>query len=162
MFAGNYTQAHIWWGSSSGGYNIYEALWFGTNDVGHTFTISSPVDDEDFFAAVRSLTDGTNNQIDILEGTGPFLGGWTFWESDLFQNVPRTGPDLTGFQITSFDLTINAFEVSYHSGVGMTEINGMATLSIEGTQIPEPKISALTSVTLVAYGLFGLVRRKCS
>jgi hypothetical protein len=145
--AGNHTQEMVWFQGS--GYNLFDSIRFGTNDVGRTFTISSPADDGgDFPTAVASLTNGRDDQIMIMNGPAN-MAGWTYTESTLFANVPRRGPDLTGYRIDAVRLTINQLSVRYPwPSFPWTEFAGNATLSIEGAIIPEPSVAALACVGL--------------
>ena len=157
------TQERLWFWNASAGYKLFDNVSFSGADIGRTFSIASPADDADFLAAVRSLTDGNDDQIMILEGTS-FLGGWTFGESTLFTNVPRAGPDLSGYRIDAITLTIDQlwigrdYTVNPNASSPWTDTYGSATLSIEAVVIPEPSSACVGGIGLVVLGLLGRTR----
>jgi len=149
------TQESIWFWNGFTGYNLFDTLAFSAADVGRTFTISSPADDADFPAAVRSLTDGMDGQIMILTGTS-ILSGAVYSESTLFSIVPREGPDLIGYRIDAIHLTIDQLwigTVNPDPSSPWTDTYGSATLSIEGAIIPEPSTAAIGGLGLVLLGV---------
>lgn len=148
------TQERIWFWNGFGGYNLFDTLAFSAADVGRTFTISSPADDGDFPAAIRSLTDGMDGQIMILAGTS-ILSGGVFSESTLFSIVPREGPDLIGYRIDAIHLTIDQLWIGWDYSVNppWTDTYGSATLSIEAAIIPEPSTIAIGGVGLLFLGV---------
>ncbi|OQB92848.1 MAG: hypothetical protein BWX84_00783 [Verrucomicrobia bacterium ADurb.Bin118] len=155
--SGTATAIRIWCDGRSQGYRLFDTLTFSPNDVGRTFTIASPDDDPDFPNAVKSLTDGVDDAITIFRGTSSPYGG-VFAESALFSAVPREGPDLLGYRIDAFHLTIDELWIGRtdfsNPALPWTDTYGQATLRIEGVLIPEPGAGALVGMGLALGGTF--------
>lgn len=139
---------------------IFDQISFGTNDIGHTFTISSIADDPDFAFVANALTNGVDEQIVFSLSSSPGSGGPIYSESELFAGV-GTGPDLIGYQIQSFGLHNDSLSFqtpgSNPGGDGnWTDWSGQATLGIYGIQVPEPSSAA---VILLGGGILFYLRK---
>jgi len=138
---------------------LFAGIYFGTSDVGRTFTIASQADDPNFNYVVNALTDGIDQNFEVSMEYG---GGYNALESQLFAGI-GTGPDLIGYQIQSFTLTIDSLTLlspgSNPNGNGIwTDFGGQVTFGIYGYAVPEPSPSWLL---LLGSGIFIYASRFC-
>jgi hypothetical protein len=165
-----YSQANFWLdyyqntNSAPGHFDpLFDQISFGTNDVGHTFTIASTADDPDFSAVANELANGIDQSMAFFIGNSSNKVGdiSSDTESQLFAGV-GTGPDLIGYQIQSFGLHVDSLSIQSpgsdpgHTG-NWTDFSGQVTLSIYGIQVPEPSSAA---VLLLGGGFFFYLRKR--
>src|ERR1022692_3037245 len=76
-----FNQANFWldYGNSNpptGDFEpLFKQIYFGTNDVGRTFTIASTADDPHFTAVVNELTNGIDQTMAFFLGAGNSTNG---------------------------------------------------------------------------------------
>jgi hypothetical protein len=160
-------EAEFWFGGPPYSFNyptqpLFNQIFFGTNDVGRTFTIASSADDPNFNFVVNTLTNGVDQTLAVLIGLTNGTGSlFPFPESQLFAGV-GTGPDLIGYQIQSFGLRVDSLSFQSpgsnpNSDGNWTDYSEQFTLSIYGSQVPEPSSVA---VVLLGGGILLYLRKR--
>jgi hypothetical protein len=111
-------------------------------DIGETFVITA-VSNPDFQGIVTTLTDGIDNEWSFSQFSN-LNGGIGFPVSAAFPN--GGGPDFLGDTVTEVDLTINDLvfrQVTLPSSLTtfdvFTEARPDVTISVQGSNVPEPR-----------------------
>jgi hypothetical protein len=111
-------------------------------DIGKTFVITG-VSNPDFQGIVATLTDGLDNEWSFSQFSN-LNGGIGFPVSAAFPN--GGGPDFLGDTVTEVDLTINDLifrQVTLPSSLTtfdtFTEATPDVTISVQGSDVPEPR-----------------------
>jgi hypothetical protein len=127
-------------------------------DVGTTRVVTS-ANSAAFSSVAGLLTDGTPDLLTVGESIAPDYGGGGFDTSyeayALYGNTGDPRVDLHGYQIQSFDLTLNQF--SFVSDGHNTTMSFRYTVSIQGLPVPEP--SSLAVLSLVGAALIWRPKR---